>query len=216
MDKQYYADIKKSFSGWANKYDILTAPISGVRNTVVDFVNAKSGSRVLDVCTGTGIQAFAFAKKGYDTYGIDLSEDMLKVAKRKNKHQNVKFEIADASDIPFEDNYFDASCVSFALHCMPLFIREKVLEEMVRVTKPKGIIVIVDFDLPRNRIGRYLTYHIIKSFESKHYKEFVKSDIRVLLGKSGIEMEKKRSIMFGTGRIVKGISKDIDIQFRKG
>jgi 2-polyprenyl-3-methyl-5-hydroxy-6-metoxy-1,4-benzoquinol methylase len=52
--------------------------ISGLRGKVVDFTNPGSGSRILDVATGTGKQAFAFAKKGYDVIGVDLSEAMLK------------------------------------------------------------------------------------------------------------------------------------------
>ena len=213
MDEEYYPYIKKSFSRWAHIYDIFTTPILEVRNKVVDFINAKSGSKILDVCTGTGKQAFAFAKRGYNVYGIDLSEGMLKVANRKNKYKNAKFEVVDATNVPFENKYFDVSCVSFALHDMPLSIREKVLTEMVRVTKPTGIIVIVDYDLPKNIIGRYLIYHIVKSYESKYYPEFVKSDIRALLRKSGIEIEKERSVMLGTGRILKGIRMGNDVQF---
>jgi len=68
---------------------------------------------------------------------------MLNVAKKKNKFKNVKFEVANATNLPFEDNSFDVSSVSFALHDMPLSIREKVLKEVVRATKPKGIIIVV-------------------------------------------------------------------------
>ncbi len=170
----------------------------------MDFTNARNGSRILDIATGTGKQAFAFAKKGYDVIGIDLSEDMLKVANKKNKYKNVRFEVADATNIPFEDKYFDVSCVFFALHDMPLTIREKVLQEMVRVTKPKGIIVIVDYALPKNKIGRFLIYHFVKSYESKYYPEFIKSDIRALIRKLGIKIEKECLVMRGAGIILKG------------
>ena len=82
----------------------------------------------------------AFAKKGLDVVGIDISEAMLKVARKKNKYLNLKLEVADATKLSIEDNSIDVSCVSFALHDMLLSIREKALQEMVRVTKPKGII----------------------------------------------------------------------------
>jgi ubiquinone/menaquinone biosynthesis C-methylase UbiE len=48
-----------------------------------DFISAGIDSKILDVATGTGKQAFAFAKRGYDVTGIDLSEAMLKVASSK-------------------------------------------------------------------------------------------------------------------------------------
>ena len=63
---------------------------------------------------------------------------MLRVANQKNKYENARFTAADATSVPFEDNHFDVACVSFALHDMPLTIREKVLKEMVRVTKSRG------------------------------------------------------------------------------
>ncbi|GFO97259.1 methylase [groundwater metagenome] len=212
MEEEYYSYIKKWFSRWAPIYDIIDIPFSRIRDKVVDFANARRGSRILDVATGTGKQAFAFAKKGYDVIGIDLSEDMLKVANKKNKYENVKFEIADATNIPFEDRHFDVSCVSVALHDMPLNIREKVLKEMARVTKPKGIIVIVDYALSENKIGKYLIYHFVKSYESKYYPEFIKSDLEASLRKSGIEIKEEFSVFLGAVRILKGIRMDNDVQ----
>lgn len=212
MEEEYYSYMKKWFSRWAPIYDVIAIPFSKVRDKVVDFTNARYGSRILDIATGTGKQAFAFAKKGYDIIGIDLSEDMLKVANKKNKYENAKFEVADATNIPFEDKYFDISCVSIALHEMPLSIREKVLKEMVRVTKPKGIIVIVDYALPKNKIGRYLIYHIVKSYESKYYPEFIKSDLEVLLRKSKIEIKDELPVFLGAMRILKGIRTNNDVQ----
>ena len=212
MDEEYYTYIKKFFGRWAPIYDIVDLFLSGVRDKVVDFIDARNGSRVLDVATGTGKQAFAFARNGYEVIGIDLSKDMLKVANKKNKFGSVKFKVADATNIPYEDNYFDVSCISFGLHDMPLTIREEVVEEMVRVTKPKGIIVIVDYALPKNKIGRFLVYRFVKSYESRYYPEFIKSYLEALLRKSGIVIEKERSVLLGSGRILKGIRRDKDVQ----
>ena len=91
---------------------------------------------------------------------------------------------------------------------MPLGIREKVLKEMVRVTKPKGTIVIVDYSLPRNKIGKYLIYHIVKSYETRYYPEFIKSDLKAPLRKLEINIEKELSVLLGAGRMLKGIRMD--------
>ena len=211
--QEYYSLVKNVFKILAPFYDTVTMPFSRIRDKVVDFTNARNGSRILDVGTGTGKQAFAFAKKGYDVTGIDLSEAMLKVAKKKNNYENVKFTVADASNLPFKDSCFDVSGVSFALHDMLLPIREKALNEMVRVTKPGGMIVIVDYALPENKIGRFLIYHFVKLYEGKYYIEFIKSEFEALLGKSGIEITEKLPILLGAGRILKGIS---IIQLKKG
>lgn len=204
-EKKYYLLVKKVFRILAPFYDIGTIPISGLRDKAVDLTNAGIGSKILDVATGTGKQAFAFAKRGYDVTGIDLSEAMLKVASKKNEYENAKFALADATNLPFKDEFFDVSCVSFALHDMPLTIREKALKEMVRVTKPKGITVIVDYALPENRISRFLVYHFVKIYEKEYYSKFIKSDFEALLRKSGIDIKEELPVLYGTGRIIKGV-----------
>jgi len=205
-EKEYYSLIKKVFDLLAPFYDIVTLPFSKVRDMVVNFTDARNGSKILDVATGTGKQAFAFAKKGYDVIGIDLSEAMLKVAHKKNKYGNVKFEVADATNLPFEDNSFDVSCVSFGLHDMPLTIREKALKEMVRITKTKGMIVIIDYALPKkNKARRFLIYHFINLYEGKYYSAFIKSDLETLLRKTGIEIKEELPVLLGAGKILKGI-----------
>lgn len=203
-EEEYYSLIRRAFDALAPMYDFIVIPLAGLREKVVSFAGAADGARILDVATGTGEQAFAFARQGYEVIGIDLSEAMLNIAHQKNKYGNVKFEVADATTLRFPSNSFDVVCVSFALHDMPLFIREKVLKEMVRVTKPKGTIVIVDYDLPRNPIGRALIYHLITLYEGEYYKQFIASDLEALLGKTGIEINAKLSVLLGAGRIVKG------------
>ncbi len=116
--EEYYSLVKNVFKILAPFYDTVTMPFSRIRDKVVDFTNARNGSRILDVGTGTGKQAFAFAKKGYEVTGIDLSEAMLKVANKKNNYENVKFAVADASNLPFKDSSFD---VSGPLPCMICF-----------------------------------------------------------------------------------------------
>lgn len=133
-------------------------------------------------------QAFAFGKKGYDVIGIDLSEYMLKVANKKNKYKNVKFEIADATDIPFEDNYFDISCISFVLHDMPLNIRHRVLDEMRRVSEK---IVVVDYNIPKNRLHRWLHTSIVSLYESKYFKDFAKRNLKELLEQHRLKIVKE-------------------------
>jgi len=203
-EERYYSLLKKYARALAPYYDTVTAIFSSLRDKVVDFTEARNGARVLDVGTGTGRQAFAFAKKGYDVFGIDLSEDMLKEAKKNKGYYSVKFEVADATNLPFEDNSFDVSCVSFALHDMILPVREKGLKEMVRVTRPKGTIVIVDYALPKNKISRFLIYNFVKIYEP-YYPEFIKSDLEALLKKVGVEIKEELPVLHGAGRILKGI-----------
>jgi ubiquinone/menaquinone biosynthesis C-methylase UbiE len=213
--KTYYALTKKAFDFLAPIYNMMSLPLVRVRDQVVDFAHACAGSVVLDVATGTGQQAFAFAKRGYDVIGVDITESMLEIARKHNKDDLVKFEIADATHLRFDENSLDVSCISFALHDMPLSIREKVLQEIVRVTKPDGVIVVVDYDLPCNKIKRALIYRLITLYEGEYYKQYIISDIRGLLEKTGIRINEELPILLGAGRILKG-SKGIDSIQTKG
>jgi ubiquinone/menaquinone biosynthesis C-methylase UbiE len=201
-EKQYYAQEKQTWQRLASIYDISAPPLSRIRKLVVKNIDIPTGSKVLDVATGTGQQAFAFARHGYDVTGIDLSESMLKVARRKNSYSNLKLKSADATALPFEDKTFDASTISLAMHDMPLSVREKALKEMVRVTKSK--IAIVEFDLPKNKVGRFLIYNFVKFFEGDHYVKFMKTDFRTTIKQAGIAIDGEIRILFGGARIFIG------------
>lgn len=134
---------------------------------------------------------------------------MLKVADKKNTYVNLKFQVGDAANLSFEDSSFDVSSVAFALHDMPPTIRKRALKEMVRVTKAKGTMVIVDYALPGNKICRFLVYHLVKLWE-KYYPQFIKSDLQALLRDSGVEVREAVPALLGTVRLLKGIRIDND------
>jgi len=203
--KKYYTLTKRAFDVLAPVYNLMTLPLVKVRDQVVDIVNRTAGSIVLDVATGTGQQAFAFAKRGYSVIGVDITESMLEIAQKHNKDNLVNFQIGDATHLEFEDSTFDVTCISFALHDMPLLIRQKVLQEMVRVTKPDGVIVVVEYGLPNNKIGRALMYRLITLYESEYYKQFISLDLETLLSTTGIQIRSKHSVLLGGVRILTGV-----------
>jgi len=203
-ERDYYALQRSVYSIFAHVYDAVVFPFRRLRREVAGMVDLGPGARVLDVATGTGQQAFAFAEKAREVVGIDLSEAMLRVARRKNRFPNVTFQQADASELPFDDASFDASCVSFALHEMPASVRERVVREMARVTKPGGAFIVVDYGLPRGRLAGSIVYKAIKLYERDHYATFVKSDIVALLESAGIEISEQRPALAGVARILSG------------
>jgi demethylmenaquinone methyltransferase/2-methoxy-6-polyprenyl-1,4-benzoquinol methylase len=190
MDENYYQYIRGFFGKWAWFYNFIALPLTGIRNKVADMVDSKDKIKILDVCTGTGAQAFAFAKKGYEVVGIDLSEGMLRVAKKKNKYENVRFVMADATKMPFdfEPVYFDFACISFGLHDMPHEVRHLVLDEMRRVSRK---IIVVDYHIPKNRLHRWLHVSFTSLYESKYYRDFAKRDLEELLREHGFRAVKE-------------------------
>jgi demethylmenaquinone methyltransferase/2-methoxy-6-polyprenyl-1,4-benzoquinol methylase len=203
--KAYYDLTKKAFDFLAPIYNLMTLPLFRVRNQVVDVANVGNGSKILDVATGTGQQAFAFANHGYSVIGVDITESMLEIARKHNRQNLVKFQLCDATQLPFEENTFDVTCISFALHDMPPLIRQKVLVEMARVIKPNGVIIIVDYDLPNNRFARTFIYRLITVYEGEYYKQFISSDLEALLQDTNIQKIGTHSVLLGVARIVKGV-----------
>jgi hypothetical protein len=87
---------------------------------------------------------------------------------------------------------------------MPPTIRERVLREMTRVARPGGTILIVDYALPRNRLGRLLVYRLVNVYEGETYREFIRSDLRALLAKVGISLTGERTAVLGAAKVWKG------------
>lgn len=208
-EEKYYFSLRNYANKLAPYYDAIFKLLTfgteqKLRDKVVDFSGIKSGTKILDIATGTGKQALAFANNDYGVTGIDLSEDMLRVARNKKRHKVINLCLADATHLPFKDNAFNATCVSFALHDMILTIREKTLQEMARVTESNGTIIIVDYALPKNRIIRPIIFRLVKAYEP-YYPEFIKSDLETLIRKSGIEITDETNTLLGAARILKGI-----------
>ncbi|MGZ4942116.1 MAG: class I SAM-dependent methyltransferase [Halobacteriota archaeon] len=203
-------DYKTYTKSWYNQaaryYRIFDALVKGMRAKVVDVTNAPHGARILDVATGTGSQAFAFAERGYTVAGIDLSEAMLGVAQRLNTYNNVTFKLADATQMPFEDDQFTVSCVSLALHEMPSSVRERVLLERVQVTALNGTIIIIEYAIPPMNVWHSFLLRLARWGEGKYFAEFVSSDFRGLLNKVGIKIEREVPVLMRMARITRGIN----------
>lgn len=110
-----------------------------------ELADLKDGVMLLDVSSGRGTQSIYYAKEfGAQVIGIDLSEDMVKTATRNARRENignkVRFEIGDSQNLPFGDNRFDVVINECAVGIPD--DSQKVLNEMVRVAKPGGKILI--------------------------------------------------------------------------
>lgn len=175
-----------------------------LRKRVVSYAEVSKGSRILDVGTGTGDQAFAFAKNGYTVVGIDISSTMLEKAKQKNSYGHVSFHVADATNLPFPANHFACTCVSFTLHEMPLQMIQDVLDEIVRVTIPHGTIMIVDFLPVKETLFGKAVHRFLRVFETQWFSNFLHVDLQLLLRNAGIEIKQQYPFLWGAGTILKG------------
>lgn len=206
-ERAYYKLNRFVWNSWfPSVYEPVTAPFRLIRPEVARVAGVTFGSNVLDVATGTGAQARAFAAAGADVVGVDIAEGMLSVARKKSRSARVRFEQADATALSFPDGTFDVASISFALHEMPRTIRVRVLNEMRRVTRRSGRIVIVDYGLPKNALAATVVYRFVKLYERDHYAEFVRSDWHALLRDAGLEAKDERWLLGGNVRVVVGVA----------
>jgi len=149
--------VQGIFSGIADSYDVFNRLSSlgvdrGWRKAAVKAAALKPGSRVLDLCAGTGDLTLALAREGVasEAVGSDFVPEMLAVAERKaRRHEGptaVSFCQADAQDLPFQDSSFDAATVAFGVRNLP--DRAANFREVRRVLKPGGRYVVLEFSRP--------------------------------------------------------------------
>ncbi len=145
--------IRSMFSKVASEYDKANSILSiGIhhlwRKKLVKLASVKSGDRVLDCATGTGDLAIEFKKavgpEGY-VIGTDFCPAMMTTAPSKAKKRNldVTFEQADVTQLQYPDNEFDIVSISFGIRNVG--DPNKALQEMARVCKPGGRVMILEF-----------------------------------------------------------------------
>jgi demethylmenaquinone methyltransferase/2-methoxy-6-polyprenyl-1,4-benzoquinol methylase len=115
------------------------------RDRAVDLAGVGPGSRALDVATGTGDLAIALRDRGAEVVGMDFSEGMLELARRKAP--DIRFEQGNALELPYADGEFDAVTVGFGARNFSDLGRG--LAEMARVTKPGGRVVVLEITTPQ-------------------------------------------------------------------
>lgn len=178
-DKSKKEEVAEMFNNISKKYDFLNHFLSlGIdriwRKKAIKELREIKPDRILDIATGTGDFALAALKiDPSEVIGIDISEGMLNVGKEKMKKKKVDhiitLQLADSENLPFDDNYFDALTVGFGVRNFENL--EKGLSEMLRVIRPEGKAIILEFSKP-------------KKFPVKHGFGFYSKYIIPLLGKS--------------------------------
>ncbi len=147
------AQVAAMFDQVAATYDITNDLLSFGqsrlwRGIVRKAVEPRAGQSILDLAAGTGSSTAAFAGEGIRLVAGDFSEGML--AEGRKRHPEIEFVFADATKLPFGNEEFDATTISFGLR--NVVDVEAALAQMYRVTKPGGRIVVCEFSKVTNPI----------------------------------------------------------------
>ena len=153
---QFSEQVQGMFDRIAGRYDLLNSLMTAGlhhawRERAVDRAAVGPGDSVLDVCCGTGDLSFELAERvvpGGSVVGCDFSEPMLDLARDKalDRGAPVRFEWADALQLPYDEGRFDAVTVGFGVRNLSNLDRG--LAEMRRVLRPGGRLVILEITQP--------------------------------------------------------------------
>ena len=141
--------------------------------------------RVLDVACGPGIIACEFARKVFHVTGIDITPAMIEEAKnlqRERKIDNVDWKLGDVTKLPFEDGSYSLVVTRYSFH--HLINQKQVLEEMQRVCKPNGKILIIDVTPDKDKVGAY--NYVEKLRDSSHTGALTFDQLKGLMQQTGL------------------------------
>jgi demethylmenaquinone methyltransferase / 2-methoxy-6-polyprenyl-1,4-benzoquinol methylase len=188
--------VASMFDSIAHRYDFMNRFLSvgidiGWRKKAIAYLEEIHPQKILDVATGTADVAIMTEKilKPASIIGIDISEGMLDVGRKKitaaGADATIKLYNGDSADIHYDDNSFDAVTLSFGVRNFQHL--EKGLSEILRVLRPGGKLVVLEFSRPKNAFvkGFYNLYmkvvspNIAKMFsKNKQAYEYLDASIQ--------------------------------------
>lgn len=171
------SEIKSQMEKMVDSYDsymrrITLGKENKLRELTVDLAQVSAGDTVLEIGCGTGTLSLEAKRKtgpAGKVYGIDIISGMIERSRNKAAQAglDVSFQIGSVDDIPYEDNMFDVVMCSFMIFHMSEAVRRKGIEEIYRVLKPQGQLLVLDLNLPARRVPRALM-KLFLGFMLKH------------------------------------------------
>lgn len=155
--------VKGVFDSVANKYDIMNDLMSLGSHRIwkrvaVQLANVRAGDQVLDLAGGTGDLTALFKKRVGDKGRVvlsDINAAMLTNGRNKLIDRgliNIQYAQINAEQLPFKNNTFGCVCIAFGLRNVTN--KDTALNEMHRILKPGGCVIILEFSHPTNRITK--------------------------------------------------------------
>ncbi len=160
------ARVRAMFGRIAGRYDLLNRLLSGGidrrwRKRAVGCAGTLEGSVVVDACCGTGDLALAFARAGARVVGVDFTPEMLRIARPEKPLERGLYAQGDAMRLPFRAAVADVASIAFGLRNVE--DRRSCLREMARVLRPGGLVLVLEFGMPRGRfLGAWYRFYFTR------------------------------------------------------
>ena len=158
-------------------FDTIFEPLNrGLRLIGVGMFRPRKGMAVLDVGCGTGVHLELYRRFECSLFGIDTSESMLDVAK-KRLGEFADLKLANACEMPFEDGSFDLVISMLVLHEMDQASRPRAIDDMKRVLKEDGRILLIDFHtgpyhFPRGWLTKFVIFVSEIAAGRRHFRNY--------------------------------------------
>jgi ubiquinone/menaquinone biosynthesis C-methylase UbiE len=182
--------IKRIFGERAEFYTTSSSHADPViLEKMVRLASPTSQWKVLDIATGTGHTAFAFAPFVSKVIGMDLTPEMLnKANKLKNQNQftKVDFQTGNVHSMKFDNESFDLLTCRRAFHHFQN--KDIALQEMNRVLKPQGILIIDDRSIPEDKEIDQIMNSLDTLHDSSHIREYNSKEWMIMLKANGFEI----------------------------
>lgn len=137
-------EAKEQWDGRASFWNERSTAMwdKGSRKDIIPFINKhmKKGDKILDIGCGDGYGSFKLHQSGYDVTGMDISSEMINLAKERLHSNQISFLQGDVNHLPFESNSFDGIMSINVLEWTE--IPSKAVKELLRVVKNDGLICI--------------------------------------------------------------------------
>lgn len=142
-DKQYQKLRAEGKPGFTSEQDVRD--MFAFVEAVLQKEGLDPAGRLLELGCGDGCLTLPLARKGFETYGIDISPTAIAWAKEKAQAQalNPDFRIGNVLDLPYPDDFFDLVVDGHCLHCIIGEDRERFLSQAFRVTRPGGLFLVM-------------------------------------------------------------------------
>ncbi len=174
-----------------------TMSLGTTLDVLVDLVPEDPGALWVETACGPGLIARAMAPRVGSVVGIDLTPSMVEKARADAAAagvENVSFETGDVTALPMADDSLDGAITRFSLHHIPAPIR--VLEEMARVVKPGGYVVVSDFVTDDDGESAAWQEQIERLRDPSHWALLTPSRIAALAERVGLDPDLDRIVPF--------------------
>ena len=150
-----------------NFYDLaisITMPEKRFRTKLIDLVNPLEGEKILEFGFGTGENLILGVNRNSNVQfkGLDIDPKVKRIAEKKFKANSidVRLDIYNGGKFPYQNNAFDKVFSSLVFHQLDAKTKESSLNEIHRILKPNGVLIIGDWGKPKSKMMRIMFYFV--------------------------------------------------------